>query len=346
MEKLSSQADLRVVSENVLGVLKHKRMQEVLRKRFGLGGKHYTLEAIGQKYGVTRERVRQIEEHALKNLTQSRIAGFVNPVADAVYDHLSAHGDISEEKKFFSSVADEKSHPHLQFILTLAKRLRRRSENDLYHHRWFTKEEAADAAEEIVDGVVKELENGGKSVKEDDLLRIFSGNAERVLGASFKGSKAVDSYMGIAKSIGQNPYGEYGLVSWPSINPKGVRDKAYVVLAKTGKPLHFSEVTQEINKAKWSNKKAHPQTVHNELIKDKRFVLVGRGLYGLSEWGYEPGTVKDVIRAVLVGAGTPLSKDTVIERVLEKRLVKANTIFLNLQDKKHFKRVDEGYTLV
>lgn len=346
MEKLSFNADLRVVSENILGVLNHKRMQEVLRKRFGLKGKHYTLEAIGQEYGVTRERVRQIEEHALKNLTQSRIADFVNPVAEAVHNHLSAHGDIAEEQRFFSSVADEKMHPHLQFILTLSKRLRKRSENDLYHNRWFTREEAADAAEEIVEDVVKNLEQSGKSVQSDELFRMFSGSAERVLGTSFKGEKAVDSYMGIAKSIGQNPYGEYGLVSWPSINPKGMRDKAYAVLAKNGKPLHFSEVASAINKVGWSKRKAHPQTVHNELIKDKRFVLVGRGLYGLSEWGYEPGTVKDVIRAVLVGAGAPLSKDAVIERVLEKRLVKANTIFLNLQDKKHFKKVEDGYALV
>lgn len=346
MEKLNFQTDLRAVSDNILGVLNHKRMQEVLRKRFGLKGRHYTLEAIGQEYGVTRERVRQIEEHALKNLAASRIADFVNPVADAVYAHLALHGDIAEEKEFFSSVADEKLHPHLHFILTLSKRLRKRSENDLYPNRWFTKEEAADAAEEIVEDVVKNLENGGKPMGADDLLRLFSSSAERILGASFKGRKAVDSYMGIAKSIGQNPYGEYGLVSWPSINPKGVRDKAYVVLAKMGKPLHFSEVAHTINKVGWSKKKAHPQTVHNELIKDNRFVLVGRGLYGLSEWGYQPGTVKDVIRAVLASANAPLAKDAVIERVLEKRFVKANTIFLNLQDKKHFKRVGDGYTLV
>lgn len=346
MEKISFHADLRAVSENILGVLNHKRMQEVLRKRFGLKGKHYTLEAIGQEYGVTRERVRQIEEHALKNLTQARIADFVNPVAEAVHNHLSAHGDIAEEKRFFSSVTDEKTHPHLQFILTIAKRLRKRSENDLYYNRWFTKEEAADAAEAIVDDVVKQLEDGGKSVPMEKLVSMFSGSAERVLGASFKGEKAIDSYMGIAKSIGQNPYSEYGLVSWPAINPKGVRDKAYAVLAKTGKPLHFSAVAHEINKVGWSKRKAHPQTVHNELIKDKRFVLVGRGLYGLSEWGYEPGTVKDVIRAVLVSAGAPLPKEKVIEHVLAKRFVKPETVFLNLQDKKHFKKVEEGYALV
>lgn len=346
MEKIRFNADLRVVSENVLGVLNHKRMQEVLRKRFGLKGRRFTLEAIGQDYGITRERVRQIEEHALKNLTQARVAEFVNPVADAVHAHLAEHGDIAEERHFFSSIADEKLHPHIHFILTIAKRLRKRSENDLYQNRWFTKEEAADAAEAVVDDVVRQLEESGASVPAEKLVSLFSGSAERILGAAFKGDRAVESYMGISKSIGQNPYGEYGLVSWPSINPKGVRDKAYAVLAKTGKPLHFSDVAAEINKVGWSKRKAHPQTVHNELIKDKRFVLVGRGLYGLSEWGYEPGTVKDVIRAVLASAGAPLPKEKVIEHVLAKRFVKPETVFLNLQDKKHFKKVEEGYALV
>jgi len=47
----------------------------VLRLRFGLNdGNEYTLEEVGQKFGVTRERIRQIEGHALRQLRHPRRA--------------------------------------------------------------------------------------------------------------------------------------------------------------------------------------------------------------------------------------------------------------------------------
>ena len=42
--------------------------REVVKYRFGFYGKVYTLEEIGKIYGVTRERVRQIEARALRKV--------------------------------------------------------------------------------------------------------------------------------------------------------------------------------------------------------------------------------------------------------------------------------------
>lgn len=44
------------------------REQMVLRLRYGFDGKVRTLEEIGQEYGVTRERIRQVEQKAMKML--------------------------------------------------------------------------------------------------------------------------------------------------------------------------------------------------------------------------------------------------------------------------------------
>ncbi len=85
-----------------------------------------------------------------------------------------------------------------------------------------------------------------------------------------------------------------------------------------------------------------PQTVHNELIKDPRFVLIGRGIYALKEWGYEPGEVKDVITRIIKKAGKSLSKKDIVSRVMEQRMVKENTISQNLSNRKHFSRDSEG----
>ena len=166
-----------------------------------------------------------------------------------------------------------------------------------------------------------------------------------MLGTVPSNPDLLESYLSISKLIKQNPYGEFGLVSWPTIRPRGVKDKAYAVMARAAKPMHFRDVAAAISKSGWSNRRAHPQTVHNELIKDPRFVLVGRGLYALSEWGYTPGTVSDVIASVLKAAKRPLSKDEVSKRVLDARMVKPNTVFLNLQNRDLFRKTPGGYTL-
>ena len=148
--------------------------------------------------------------------------------------------------------------------------------------------------------------------------------------------------LSISKELGKNVFNEVGLMSWAEIKPKGVRDKAYLVLKKENNPKHFTEIARLINSTGFSNRRANIQTVHNELIKDLRFVLVGRGLYGLSEWGYKAGTVKDVLVDVLKASTKPLAKAELVAKVLNSRVVKENTILLNLQDSKVFSKQEDG----
>ena len=108
--------------------------------------------------------------------------------------------------------------------------------------------------------------------------------------------------------------------------------------------MHFKEVADAIQNL--FSRKAHVATTHNELIKDKRFVLVGRGLYALSEWGYSAGVVKDVLREILSTHG-PLTREEIIDKVRKERYVKDNTIIVNLQDSSLFKKLPDGnYILV
>ena len=347
MERINLSVHPKDATTKILKTLSSKRAEDVLAKRFGIKGPgRHTLESIGKSYGITRERVRQIEEAGMKALAENNeVQKELQALHPAFRNHLSNHGGVSEEKRYLNSLADEKFHPHVNFILSLGKPVHKAEEDDNHHHRWFVDDETLNKAQTVVSRVVDELDVKKTVVSEDGLADLFANHAREVFGEP-KDEKSIKSYMSIAKSISKNPYNEYGLVSWPDINPRGVRDKAYVVLAKHEKPLHFTEVAKAINKSGWSRRTAHPQTVHNELIKDNRFVLVGRGLYALKQWGYEPGTVKDVLVSVLKQSVRPMSKDEITKKVLEKRMVKENTILLNLQDKKKFKRAGEGYTLV
>ena len=106
--------------------------------------------------------------------------------------------------------------------------------------------------------------------------------------------------------------------------------------------MHFSDIASAIQESDLRRSDVTTQAIHNELIKDARFVLIGRGIYALKEWGYSKGTVADMIVSILKKEGGPLHRDEIVKRVLKQRQVKETTILLNLQSKPQFKRVEKA----
>ena len=174
-------------------------------------------------------------------------------------------------------------------------------------------------------------------LSEGDIINKFLDELKDV-NVAYRNEEILKRWLSISKTISKNPLSEWGRSQSPAIRTKGIRDYAYLVIKQKGEPMHFSDVAIAISKV--FAKKAHVATTHNELIKDSRFVLVGRGLYALAEWGYQPGVVRDVIRTVLTKKA--LSKEEVIEEVKKVRYVKDNTILVNLNDTRYFKRNKES----
>lgn len=321
------------------------RNRDIISRRFGLKtGKKETLESIGKSYGITRERVRQIEEFSLKQL--SKIASTVPDVARYVSlskDILGGNGGVMRESDMFKAFSgndkENVANASLVFVLALAGEPVRFGENDSFYSFWALDRQSADSFRENVSEFVAALDRNKKPVNETELVSFAENN-------SVKNPRNIGVFMGVSKELGRNVFNEVGLVSWAEVKPKGVRDKAYLVLKKESQPKHFSEIAKLINSTGFSPRKANIQTVHNELIKDSRFVLVGRGMYGLSEWGYKPGTVKEVLVDILRDFSRPMPKTELVAKVLGSRMVKENTILLNLQDSKVFsKREDGTYSL-
>lgn len=321
----------------------NKRTRDILEQRFGLGknAKRMTLEAIGQKYDITRERVRQIEADGFSKIKKSQAFADSKPVFAALENYFNAEGRVIKETK---ALADFASHPkhenHIFFLLSLHDPFLRHHESDDLHDRWSYGAESDGKTKRALDGAVSELRNVGKPVPEHRLFEVLSSSAKNVLGENEALSQTVlANWVGISKLIAKNYFNEWGLTEFPEIKPRGVRDLSYMVMFKHGKPLHFSEVANHIGKL--TGKKVHTQTVHNELIKDPRFVLVGRGLYALNNWGYAEGVVKDIISEILKKEGS-LSKEKIIEKVLKERMVKPNTVAINLENKAYFKKLADG----
>ncbi|KKU21814.1 MAG: RNA polymerase sigma factor [Candidatus Nomurabacteria bacterium GW2011_GWA1_46_11] len=330
------------------------RNRDIISRRFGLKtGRKETLESIGASYEITRERVRQIEEFTLNQLRQA-VAGNsdIKRYIVLARDIINESGGIIKEKDLFKSFSgvenDNVINSSLVFLLTLSNELARSPENEDFNSFWAVNKPTLASFANTAGALTKILEKAGRVVSEEDFAYLAQKHEVPSFSTTGKPISAadIDLVMNISKNLDSNIFNEIGLASWSEIKPKGVRDKAYLVLKKSKKPQHFSAIASLINSSGFNNKKANVQTVHNELIKDGRFILVGRGMYALSEWGYRPGTVKDVLVDVLKTSGKPLNKATLMSKVKDARIVKENTILLNLQDSKTFvKNLDGTYSL-
>ena len=164
----------------------------------------------------------------------------------------------------------------------------------------------------------------------------------KAAGVKNRSEEVMGRWLTMSKRVGKNPLGEWGRMDSPHVRIKNTRDFAYLTLKRHGSPMHFTEVAKGIKKL--FKRETHPATTHNELIKDGRFVLVGRGLYALKEWGYEPGVVRDVVRGIIEREG-PLTREEILDRVKRERYVKDATIAVNLQNPMFVRLSDGRYGL-
>jgi len=316
------------------------RARDVLVQRFGLGKetRMLTLDAIGKKYGITRERVRQIENYAIEMVRKSEEYKEEKATFTEIENLLHSLGGIVVEDDFLGHVSKDKSlQNHVFFLLVIGEPFKKLKEDDNFKHRWHVNEELAKKVESALSKLYANLSTDDL-LPESEMINRFLQHLEDV-SERYKNQEVIKRWMAISKVIGKNSLGDWGMSNSSNIKNKGVRDYAFLVIRKHGSPIHFREVAKQITEM--FDKKAHVATTHNELIKDKRFVLVGRGLYALAEWGYVPGVVRDVIKAVL-DKGGPMTKDEVIAKVMKERYVKENTIAVNLQNPKYFKRDKDG----
>lgn len=316
------------------------RERDIIARRFGLNNfqEKETLESIGENYGVTRERIRQIQEAGLFRLRKN--IDDLEPAFNFFYHTLRSTGDLRREEPLLRVLGLEQQN-YVFFLLSIGKPFERFSENQEFHPLWFTEKKSLALAKNVSESFEKFLKEAGHPLQAED----YKGEALSKISLP-----ALFSYLEISKRVCQAPDGLWGLNYWPEINPKGAKDRAYLVLKRAKTPLHFATIASKLNKITFEGgckkKNILMQTVHNELIRDNRFVLVGRGLYALREWGYEDGTVSEVISNILTKAGS-LSEEDIAEKVLEKRIVKKSTILQNLRNKNKFLKGKQGeYTLI
>ncbi len=253
----------------------------------------------------------------------------------------SLGGVVSEDDLLTELSKDPSLRNHIYFLLVIGDPFHRIKEDNAFCDRWCIEKKVATSVEKALKNIYISLKED-ELISEDEILARLKDELTDV-EERYRDEKVLRRWLSISKEIARNPLGEWGPAQSPNVRAKGIRDYAYLAVKRHGSPMHFREVADSIEGL--FKKKAHVATTHNELIKDKRFVLVGRGLYALSEWGYTAGVVKDVLRDILRDHG-PLTREELIDKVRKERYVKDNTIVVNLQDGSMFKRLPDGSYMV
>jgi hypothetical protein len=311
------------------------RAREVVINRYGLGkstGK-MTLEAIGNQYGITRERVRQIENAALGSIRKSDAFSSHKKTLNELASAIDTLGGIVSEDELLGLISkDKNTQNHVLLLLVLGDEFNKKKEDDEFKSHWYVDEGLEGTVHKALKNIYKGL-SIEDLIPESELIDSFL-NEVKDLNKKYKNEEIAKRWLAVSKTLGKNPLGEWGVADSSNVKVKGMRDYAYLAIKKHGSPMHFTEVSKAIHD--FFGRYAHTATCHNELIKDPRFVLIGRGLYALSEWGYTSGVVRDVIYEILKKSG-PLTREEIIEKVRKERYIKDNTIIVNLQNRDHFK---------
>ena len=333
----------KVQIENIINDLLDElnpKQRKVAIERFGLQtGERNTLQSIGDKLGITRERVRQIENHIAAKLKPLALEKS-GPVFDFSREHLLAVGGFREDRAFIGDLINylkadtPNAYRKIKFLFLIGEYPHYHEEDDRFRGFWYADQNAHNRFFRLIEKLIGLFDKYEKD-------RFLS---EKVHLSHLNDFNSIHAFS-IFKNVGFNTFGDFGLLKWPEINPRTIRDKIYLILKKKEQAMHFTDIAKSIDFLNLNKKNTHPQTVHNALIKDDRFVLVGRGLYGLREHGYEPGTVKEIVTKVLRANG-PLTGEEIVNLVNAKKFFKKQTILANLQNRQNFKRLpDNRYQL-
>ena len=307
--------------------------------------KKESLSKIGTRLGITRERVRQIEASALKQLKKATKTDDFNTIIEDVKKVIEDHGGLS-----LGTVISEKIIPEisqfeenkLMLLLSCSEELVFNKATLKNHSFWSLKKGIdKNQVSQVGQFVLNQLKEIKKSIKINDIKKAVDASKFAPVFKDENGKKKLTMFLLIDKRLKRNLLGEWGIKNWRSVSERGNKEKAYLVLKKHNNPLHFRKITDHIN-LYWTNRKSLPQTVHNELIKDDRFVLVGRGTYGLTEWGLKGGTVREIIVSLFKEKTDSFDIDEIVEHVFNQKEVKRTTVLVNLANSDYFEKTEEG----
>ncbi len=320
--------------------------KNVIEKRVWLFSKRETLQNIWNSFNpvITRERVRQIEEAWIKKIWRVVKKTILKNILTVANKYIELSWWIIAKDKIINLIIkeldlDENVNSWIIEILVQSDYNIKKSKQKLWTKIYFF---LSYVDKKIVDQVHKEAIRILK--KKKDIMKkvsLYELVAESIKTKEKLSLTFIDSVLDLFDDIVFWEDDLIWLTSWKILNPKTLKDKAIYIMKKEKIPMHFIDLSNKITELLWRTVKVN--TIHNELIRNNEFVLIGRWIYALKEWWFTPGTVLDVIVNILEKKWEPMSTEELTKEVLKTRDVKATTIYMNLQNKNFIERVWRNY---
>src|SRR3989344_1222852 len=214
------------------------RTSDVIMSRFGLTaeGEKKTLEEIGKKYNITRERVRQIEDSAINYIKKSSFYKAEQAIFEELKQVMHKLGSIVAEHELLPYISKDKStQNHINFFLTLGDSFKKHREDDHFHARWSVDDEVSEKVHESLKKLYASLSDEDL-VPETEMIRKFLDHLKDVADV-YRDEEMVKRWLSMSKTVAKNPLGEWGKATSPNVRVRGVKDYAYLVMKRHGTPL-------------------------------------------------------------------------------------------------------------
>ncbi len=319
----------------------------IIERRIWLWWDKQTLQNIWNSFTppITRERVRQIEETGIRKLWRIIKSPLFLQIQELANNLLDLHGWLLVKDKIINVIIKELNlekniNINVLDIIIQSNYNIQKSKPRLGTKTYFF---LANVSKELVELIHKEtlkiLRRKKDIMEQEKLYLIVQENLKNTSG--YISTTLIDASLDIFDWLVKWENTLIGLSRWKILNPKTLKDKAIYILKKEKIPMHFVDISNKITELLGDKVKVN--TIHNELIRNTEFVLIGRWIYALKEWWFTPWTVIDIICSILNENNWPMTTEEISTAVLKKRNVKKTTIYMNLQNKKIIERVWRNY---
>ena len=322
-----------------------EQQREVIVLRFGLDGrKKQVLQEIADEYSLTRERIRQIQKKGVELLKGDKCMEELSSAINQIDTALRACGGVADEDTICAvcEVSTKAERNYIHLLLVIGGDFYLSPETDTIQKYWYVEEKNKNAIDTVLSNIHREFEKNKNNLIDKKQMEKMYTTITNLHQGNIPDFSTV---MNLSRRLGTSPFGEWGMREHPEVSLSGLSGYIRSVLRDAGKPLHFREISERVSKLR-EDGFCNVFSCHNELVRRKEFILVGRGLYALEDMGYRPGTIVDIITMGIKERG-PMTKQEIVDFVKNERYVKTQSIILTLGKKDLFRKgQDNKYFLV
>jgi hypothetical protein len=332
----------------VFGAVK-PRARDIIEFRYGLKtGNKTTLQEAADHFGITRERIRQIEYQGISSLKSQLTTTGPSPLFEKMKECIDNHGGLISKPRLMDELGTS-------FLNT-----------------GFTIEGIIELVTKIFDGDISQGQNDlkikylssldGWTTNSYDLalIELAENRILEILSASPSPIQFTELYLTLVCTDGLLTLDEnlaHSVVlcmsdtqhihrqldgSWCIYRKEHRNDRILSVLRQIGQPAHFTEIAERYNQM-YLDRPRSAHNVHAVLGHGEEFVRIGRGKYGLAEWGmHDDGNVANAVRRVLAARQGPMLLADIVDEVLKTWDVQKSAVIAAIDNDARFSKTEDG----